>query len=265
MTKKKISISTCSESTAIPAKAGKFLLRLAYPPVCEGCGDPWFKSEIPGVCETCLREKLRPVTAPYCAVCGQTFETALTELLARCGNCGGRHLDFDFALGAYRAEGAALEWMRRYKYAGEIHFARTFGSLLARVWEMDPRLAAEDSWTVVPVPLHWRRKFQRGFNQSLEIAREWLRRSPPGKSLNLVQALKRTRFTTQQASLDREERLSNLRGAFALARSPKISPGANIILLDDVLTTGTTAAECATVIRENLQPNKISVISVLRG
>lgn len=159
-----------------------------------------------------------------------------------------------------------MEWIHQFKYAKQIHFARMFGKLMTRVWE-DQRLSAQNEWIVVPVPLHPKRLRERGFNQSLEIAREWIRHTPPGINLKLVNALKRTRNTTRQATLDRQERLTNLQGAFTLSRFAKkqCANAKNIVIVDDVLTTGTTASECATVLRDNFSPNKISVITVLRG
>lgn len=240
------------------------LLEIAYPPVCEGCGDAYYKNGIPGICQTCIDEKLYPQVEPFCDVCGQSYRGYMAN--QQCSNCRGRHLSFDFAVGAYRAEGEIMDWIHRFKYVHEIHFARTFGQLMTRVWE-DSRLSHFDDWTVVPVPLHRKRLRERGFNQSYEIAREWVRHSPKNKQLRIVNALKRNQYTTRQATLDRKERLSNLKGAFTPAKhmADKLKDAENLIIVDDVLTTGTTASECASILRETLSPNRISVITVLRG
>ncbi len=243
----------------------KSLIQIAYPPICEGCGEAYFKGEIPSLCNICLEKKLFPLKSPFCERCGQAYDGNISGEF-RCSNCFTLNLNFDFAMGAYHAEGDILHWIHRFKYANEIHFCRMFGKLMTRVWD-DPRLDSEDDWLVIPVPLHKKRLRERGFNQSLEIAREWIRYSPPGKNLKLVQALQRKRYTTRQATLDRRERLTNLSGAFALSfRAEKHCRGArNFILVDDVLTTGTTASECSAILREKLAPNKVVIITVLRG
>lgn len=243
---------------------GSGLLDVAFPPVCQGCGEAYPGGEIPSVCDPCSENLVEWIQAPYCHVCGQSYYGVMPAS-ARCSNCGERTLEFDFAVGACRAQGTLIDWMHRYKYAGEIHFARTFGRLLASTWK-DDRLGSQPEWAVVPVPLHGRRQRERGFNQALEIAREWIRCSPDDKSLKLVQALKRVRYTTRQATLDRSDRLGNLKGAFALSRqSGKLEAFRNVVLVDDVLTTGTTASECAGVLRELPNLDRIVVVSVLRG
>ena len=239
----------------------KRLLETIYPPVCESCGDAYFKGDVPYLCDQCFKDKLTPIVPSYCEVCGQSYPAQMPDGM-RCGNCNNRHLSFDFAVGAYQAEGEIMDWMHRFKYSNEIHFARMFGQLMTQVWQ-DRRLSAEDDWIVVPVPLHRKRLRERGFNQSSEIARQWVRHAPDGINLKLMNLLRRKRHTTRQATLDRHERLTNLKDAFALSRL--VAPDQNFILVDDVVTTGTTASECAAILYDNLKPNKISVISVLRG
>lgn len=237
------------------------LLEAIYPPVCESCGDAYFKGTTPYLCDSCKHEVLNAIKLPYCEVCGQSYTGRMPESI-QCGNCRDRDIQFDFAIAAFHAEGEALDWMHRFKYGKEVHFARLFGELMTQVWQ-DRRLAREDEWIVIPVPLHRKRLRERGFNQSREIALEWIKHAPEGKSLKMMELLRRQRHTNRQATLDRKERLSNLRNAFTLDRI--IPPDQNLLLVDDVLTTGTTTAECAAVLATTLQPNKICVVSVLRG
>ncbi len=241
------------------------ILETVYPPVCEGCGEAYFTGELSALCDRCREELLCPAEGNACPVCGQLFpgETSATF---RCGNCAGRELNFDFATSPYRATGEMLDWIHRFKYGGEIHLARLFGQLLADVWK-DERLRRVPRWTVVPVPLHPKRFRERGFNQALEIARVWRRHAPDGIDLPLAPILRRVRHTTRQATLDREERLDNLHGAFRLGRFARTRglEGADFLLVDDVLTTGATASECAAVLREAFSARRIAVISVIRG
>jgi len=97
---------------------------------------------------------------------------------------------------------------------------------------------------VVPVPLHWRRRFKRGFNQSALIAKSF---SLPAAKFNTD--LVRIRYTTQQARLTDAERRKNIKDAFAVRRYHNFS-GKNVCLVDDVKTTGATLNECARVLKD---------------
>lgn len=100
----------------------------------------------------------------------------------------------------------------------------------------------------------WKQNFPR-------FASKWAR-------FPVADILKRTRYTTQQAQLDRKERLENLRDAFALRnpqRAAQDLTGKNILLVDDVFTTGTTVNECARVLRTTLNPANLAVVTVARG
>ncbi len=97
---------------------------------------------------------------------------------------------------------------------------------------------------VVPVPLHWRKSLERGFNQSELLARELARR----RNLPLAKALRRKRAGSVQASLSLAERRRNVAGVFEV-RSKRDIQNKRILLIDDVMTTGATASACATVLK----------------
>lgn len=246
-----------------------------YPPLCGGCEAPLDgprHRERPFLCEGC-EEGLERVGGTVCLVCGQGYESRPGAAF-RCHNCGDRELAIDFAVGAYRSNGPAREMMHALKYRRQIHLARTMGTLLAGVWR-EPRLRETEAWWLVPVPLHPRRQRKRGFNQSHEIAAQFIAANArlPGAEarprLRLVPALKRTRHTERQARLDRKERFENPAGAFALrsARLPRSLPeGTGILVVDDVITTASTVSECAAVLRTRYGgQGPIAAISVLRG
>lgn len=94
--------------------------------------------------------------------------------------------------------------------------------------------------TIIAIPLHWRRYWQRGFNQSELLANSLSRQL----KIPLVKALKRCRSTTMQQSLNAEQRQRNLHNAFAVTK-PELIQGRRIALVDDVMTTGATATEAA--------------------
>ncbi len=249
------------------ARLRQALVGWVYPPACAACDRPLEAARQlrrPFLCESC-EATLVPVGDRYCLVCGQGFDTA-SPLPFRCANCGDRELAIDYAVSAYRGAGAGSVLVHRFKYGKERHLARLCGVLLDEVWR-DARLREAGCWWVVPVPLHRRRRRERGFNQSHELARELARRPPAGLRLELRPLLRRVRETPRQARLDRRERLVNLGGVFAPARRlpPPPEGGARILLVDDVITTGTTVSECAAVLREVLEIDRIAAVSLLRG
>ena len=244
-------------------------LGLLYPRNCVGCetvldsgGRRWF-------CEPCER-KLHRIEPPYCSICGQHYEGHLPEGI-RCANCSDLDLAFDFAIGAYRNEGLARDLVHQFKYERQHHLCAPLGRLLLDTFE-DSRLARNrenGDWVVVPVPLHPKRLRERQFNQAAELSRVFRRAAREQEIVaEIIPGLRRTRYTRRQASLDRTGRLTNLRGAFSLSRNPRVRArieDASILLVDDVLTTGATANECARVLRQEGGAAKIVVITVVRG
>ena len=102
---------------------------------------------------------------------------------------------------------------------------------------------------VIPVPLHARKLRQRGFNQSELITRAALKVKSAGEQLTLAPAvLERRRETRSQIGLTRHQRRENMRGAFAVTKAEEVR-GREILLVDDVFTTGTTVSECARMLR----------------
>lgn len=236
-----------------------------FPPACGACDVPLSSQRQiarPFLCEPC-ETTLKTIGDHYCSICGQSYESGETGAF-RCANCGGRNLGIDFAVSAYRNSGVARDLMHRYKYRKQLHLSRLMGSLMESVWD-DERLRRRD-WIVVPVPLHPKRMRTRGFNQSHEIAVEMIKCGSPGPEIRLQPMLKRVRHTIRQARLDRKERLENLQGAFELIPgAPVEEESVSVLLVDDVITTGTTVSECALVLREILDIDVIAAVSVMRG
>ena len=114
------------------------------------------------------------------------------------------------------------------------------GDLLAAALPREERFDA-----IVPVPLHWRRRWQRGFNQSELLARGLASRY----GFPVIRALRRLRYTGTQTGLSQTARRHNVAAAFQ-ARRPQALKGKRLLLVDDVMTTGSTAAACAGVLRK---------------
>ncbi len=178
---------------------------------------------------------------PQCAACPTLTETPL------CPACAGTLLEASDAraVGAlaqivapWRFGGQLATAIRRLKFTGATHVART----LAPLWS--PVLAAavaETDGIVIPVPLHWRRRLQRGFDQT------WLLATYACALAALPRpaiVLRRTRGAPAQSTLSAAQRVANLAGAFCV-RDPRAVEGRAVILVDDVVTTGATFAAAA--------------------
>ena len=112
---------------------------------------------------------------------------------------------------------------------------------------------------ISPVPLHATRRREREFNQAAVLA-EFLA-SRTGKPL--LPCLRRTRYTTTQTRLDRQERMENLRGAFSVRHASEVI-GRHLLLIDDIFTTGSTVEECSRVLR-NAGAASVRVLTVARA
>jgi ComF family protein len=157
----------------------------------------------------------------------------------RCALCrlGLRGFDAVYSYGSY--EGTLRELVHLFKYGGVRPLARTFGQLMGQAL---PRDAGFD--VIVPMPLHWFKQWQRGFNQADLLAREI------GKKWNVPvrSVIRRKKSTRPQAGLTNAKRRANMSGAFQIARGKPLQ-GMRVLLVDDVVTTGATASACARVLK----------------
>jgi ComF family protein len=166
------------------------------------------------------------------------------------------------AFGSYN--GALRGMVHLLKYEGVLPAADVLASVLAPVLE-DLAANCEGEALLIAVPLYKGKQRQREFNQSEMIARATLKRLPEASAQKLKladDALVRLRDTRSQTGLTRHQRRENMRGAFAVKDAALVA-GRDIIVVDDVLTTGTTAAECARVLRR-AGGKKIYVATVAR-
>ena len=133
--------------------------------------------------------------------------------------------------------------------------ARRLAALMERAISIDERFDA-----VVPVPLHWRRQWDRGFNQADLLARYIAKR----RGIPVLQALRRKRATETQAGLAGAGRRRNVAGAFVLRSGPSARlKGGKILLIDDVMTTGATASACASALKRG-GARSVSLLTLAR-
>ena len=182
------------------------------------------------------------IVAPFCERCSEPFEGSITSVFS-CANCAHRTIYFDAAVAAYRGRGIVREIIHEFKYARQMHLRHLIGHWLRAALD-DERLRDVSFDVIVPVPLHPARQRERGFNQASLLAESLSAEI----SLPSRPVLERVRYTTTQTALDRSERMENLRNAFRLRKNANVR-GLRVLLIDDVLTTGSTLSECARVLK----------------
>lgn len=216
-------------------------LDLLFPASCAGCG---LELEAAGrlpFCGECVG-RLPLVRGAVCMRCGAPVAGPTAR--ERCYTCAGTKLWFDetVALGQY--EGVLRDWLLRMKDGRGESLALAIAEL---VWQQqEERLAATRSDVVVPVPMHWRRRWVRGTNSAAILAERLAARLRVPLAIDL---LRRTRHTPPQFSLPPSQRPANVRNAFA------VRPGyhfeeARVLLVDDILTTGSTCSSAARTLKQ---------------
>lgn len=248
------------ELSSTGTKWAEALLSFFYPEVCQRCEkEPALPRE--GYIGTECRKQIRFTKSPYCERCGQPFEGEIATIF-ECSNCRSAKVHFSYARSVAAARDVVndlvFEVIRRYKYRRALWFEPFLAELL--VTAAVPQLQQEKWDIVVPVPLHPRRRRQREFNQSENLA------GYLAKALDLplkAGVVRRIKDTESQTHLSREERAANVHGAFEVQDSKPLQK-ARVILIDDVLTTGATTNACAGVIRK-AGAAEVCVWTVTRG
>jgi ComF family protein len=235
------------------------ILNLVYPECCVICSVPVSRMQNRGICRNCWEKVLQQrISSPMCPSCGVPFQSLESESTHLCGSCilhpppysGAR------AFGRYGSELSRM--IQAFKFGGRQNLAGLLAPLLASTFQ--------EFWSdreidlIVPVPLHPKRKRERGYNQALLLARGLSRLvGLPFRG----DALLRIRSTAPQVGLSDEERARNLKKAFR-CKKPAALKGRRILLIDDVMTTGSTAASAADALLEG-GALRVSVLTLARA
>ena len=184
------------------------------------------------------------IRPPFCRQCGFPYPAlGVMESPFTCSDCAQRKWHFDWARSAYRTDGQVREAVVGFKYRDQYYQRMRLIQWLAGAFDEH---AAGESWdALVPVPLYHRRYRERGFNQAAEIARGLSK----NRQLPILDCLYRYRETLSQITLERTARWENMAGAFRLKRGFDVT-GRNLLLIDDVFTTGATVNACAEVLAQ---------------
>ena len=227
---------------------------LLYPPHCAACGTDLKRGQY--LCTACAGTATR-IEPPFCRICSQPFDGAITQEFS-CSNCGERRFHFDCAVACHRSSGVVRDLLIRFKYQREFYLRHPLGEWLA-AGLADSRITAGKFDCLVPVPLHPAKERDRQFNQAVALAKTLARRT----GVPVFDCLKRVRKTPTQTQFDRARRMENLRNAFKMRKNREVQ-GKDLILIDDVFTTGSTVDECARVLKDS-GARSVRVLAVARG
>ena len=220
------------------------LLDLVYPPRCAACGEP------------------APSGGPFCAICAEAVDPVppgctrcgLPGPDPLCGGCRAAAPAFDAVRAGGLFGGPLADAIHALKYGNRSALARPLGRWLA---EVSPPPADA---LVVSVPLARGRRVERGYDQAALLA-DGYARAAPGRPRRVRAALARTRETRAQVGLSRDERARNVAGAFAATEAVR---GRDVVLVDDVVTTGATA-DAASLALRRAGARSIVVVALARA
>ena len=217
------------------------LCDIIYPKTCHLCKNKLQAASIGGlVCATCW-SKIKLNLPPFCASCGRHLDSQAIEKNT-CPSCSRYKANFYFdrAFSPCQYTGTIKKLIHEFKYSGKDYLSKPLGKLM-HTFIRDYQLPIQHLDYLIPIPLHKSRQREREFNQaeilSQEIAREFDKKV-------LTNALIRVKPTKTQTELTFQERCQNVKKSFSVTR-PELVKDTNLLLIDDVLTTGATSSEAA--------------------
>lgn len=216
------------------------LLDLVFPPRCPLCRT--IVSHTTTACADCWQQ-LNFISSPFCCQCGLPFEASDSEenaSLLKCISCLEVPPAFSSARSAYVYDAASKKMILSFKHGSAFHLMPFLTQALVGAGQE----LFKDVDVLIPVPLHWRRLYKRGFNQSALLAQHL------GHALKKevdISSLKKTKNTPSQGDLSLEDRRKNVAACFQISSPAKIK-NKSILLIDDVMTTGATLNACAKIL-----------------
>jgi ComF family protein len=217
------------------------LFNLIFPDECRLCEQPLKNISRLPVCPSCLALPAPLVADFFCRACRTPFVDAYPlDEYDLCTVCRESLVNFDtvYSFGSY--EGPLRKLIHLFKYGKVETLAQPLSRLLIRSLPLDQRFDM-----VVAMPMHWRKRWERGFNQAELLAKPVARRY----GLKLATNLRRARHTNAQAGLTEAQRLANARDSFRIQQPAEIN-GKRVLLIDDVFTTGATLRAAAAALKK---------------
>jgi len=215
-------------------------LDVVFPPTCIECEGLIEGGGTRHICPACAR-KILLVRAPHCTTCGYPFFGAVGGD-RECPHCAGLAPRFGEGRTATLLQGPVRRLVHALKYENALHLLADVVAVVQANGHFREFLAGA---RLVPVPLHARKRRERGYNQAELLAHAFAEAA----GATVVPLLERVVCTSTQTRLDRDQRRENLKNAFALAKGAPVIPTARHVLVDDVFTTGATLNACALTLR----------------
>jgi len=229
-------------------RAAGSVLDFIFPRHCVACGAVNPRGEYEYVCPKCALT-LRLLNGARCEICSEPVGLPDSPNVRGCPNCADRNFQFDKSLCLCSFDGAAREMVHELKYRTGAHVIHDMAKIARKFPELGEFIKGA---VLVPVPLHNARAIRRNYNQS-ELISIMLAQTFPESGARVKTILKRTRATPTQTTLDRDARAANIKNAFAAPKSKTLASiprNANIVVVDDVMTSGATLSECARVLKK---------------
>jgi len=220
------------------------LVNLAYPPLCAICNEKilHIRQDL-SICEGCFN-KIKKNPPPYCKRCGRSL-SELAGDVRTCWECGEKSFHYKQSWSCFLYEGVVKDAIHLLKYSKKVSLVNLFCFLLTDFLKENPEIL-KDIDGILAVPLHTVKLREREFNQAYILTEAIV------KEFNISDfsgCLKRTAATLPQSGLDRNKRFDNVKGTFAVAGSGPVC-GKNLLIVDDLFTTGATLNECARVLNK---------------
>ena len=242
--------------TSLFKQLTQLVVEIFYPRSCLHCGDAVEHSDYQFLCSACSRE-LFLSKPPSCSTCGYPFFGMLAGPRI-CPHCTELDPLFEQGKTLFLAKGPARSIIHALKYQSGFYVLEDVKVMIAKIPSYKDYF---DGAILVPVPLHPTKERERGFNQSLVIAKS-LNDATMAKDLQNL--LVRKVYTQTQTRLSRNGRHQNVKNAFALASDAVVITNQTYILVDDVITTGSTFNACAAALRE-AGATQIKVVTLGHG
>jgi len=216
------------------------LNHLLWPAVCNSCGISISETQN-GLCPRCWDELLACVGGDYCSRCGKDT-SKYAAIGDGCANCQDEKLHFDGIARGGVYDGSLRNMILAFKFNDKTELDSQLCFMLNSALAGSGFTDRTDLF--VPVPLHWRRRLERGYNQSLILCKG-IERAKGKISADFVRA----RYTQRQWNLSPAKRRRNVAGAFAVRKGHDFA-GRTVCLVDDITTSGATLNECAKTLKE---------------